>query len=93
MKLIIAKRNYVLWVSKKGNRAYPTMATLTNGLHNETFINSLKFYVPFPLMATRCNKVDHWFEKQRIKGPILSFTYKHNYQKIHTFKNINANNE
>jgi len=69
------------------------MATFTNGLHSETFLSSLKFYVPFLLVATRCNKVDCWFEKQRIKGPIFSFTYKHNYRKINTFKDINANNE
>ncbi len=56
-----------------------------NGAHNETFPNRLKFYVPFVLVATRCNKVDYWFEKQKIKGPILNLTYKHNYQKIHTF--------
>jgi hypothetical protein len=32
-----------------------------NGVHSETFFSRLKFYMPFALVATRCNKVDYWF--------------------------------
>jgi hypothetical protein len=42
------------------------------GAHNEIFLSRLKFYIPFVLVATRCNKVDYWFEKRRIRGPILT---------------------
>jgi hypothetical protein len=64
-----------------------------NGAHSETFLSRLKFYVPFVLVATKCNKIDYLFEKWKIRGPIFNFTYKHNYWKIHTFKDTNANNE
>jgi hypothetical protein len=64
-----------------------------NGVHSETFLNRLKFYIPFFLVATMHNKVDYWFEKWRIKGPIFDLTYKHNYQKMHTFINTNASNK
>jgi hypothetical protein len=64
-----------------------------NCVHSETFFNRLKFYTPFVLVATRHNKVDYWFGKQRIKGPIFNLTYKHNCQKNHTLKNTNAKNE
>jgi hypothetical protein len=40
------------------------------GAHNETFFSRLKSYIPFVLITTRCNKVDYWFEKQRIRGLI-----------------------
>ncbi len=64
-----------------------------NCVHNETFFNRLKSYIPFVLVVTKRNKVDYWFEKQRIKGPIFNLNYKHNCQKIHTLKDINASNE
>jgi hypothetical protein len=64
-----------------------------NCAHNETFFSRLKFYIPFVFMATRHNKIDYWFGKQRIKGLIFNLTYKQNCQKIHTLKDTNASNE
>jgi hypothetical protein len=43
-----------------------------NCAHNETCFSRLEFYIPFVLVAIRRNKVDYWFRKQRIRGPILS---------------------
>jgi hypothetical protein len=34
-----------------------------NNVHSETFFNKLKYNEPFVLVATRCNKIDYWFEK------------------------------
>jgi len=48
----------------------------------KTFFNSLKSYIPFLLVPTKCNKIDYWFEKQKMKGPNFSFTYKHKYKKF-----------
>jgi hypothetical protein len=45
-------------------------------VHNETFFNRLKSYIPFVLVATTRNKVDYRFEKQRIRGPIFNLKYK-----------------
>jgi hypothetical protein len=102
MKSITTKRNSIFWVSKKNyNHTYPTMATLIyeskKSLHSETFFNRLKFYITFVLVATRCNKVDYWFEKRRMKGPNFCLTYKHNYQKFTHLKTLmlemNKNNK
>jgi len=54
---------------------------------------SLKFYIYFFLVATKCKKVDYWFEKPRMKGLDFSLTYKHNYQKFTHLKKTNATNE
>jgi hypothetical protein len=61
--------------------------------YSETFFNRLVFYIPFVLVATRCNKIDYWFGKWKIKGTIFNLTYKHNCQKIHTLKYTNVSNE
>jgi hypothetical protein len=64
-----------------------------NCAHSETFFNRLKSYTPFVLMDTMCKKVDYWFEKRRIRGPIFNLNYRHNCQKIDTLKDINPSNE
>ncbi len=48
----------------------------------KTYPSSLKLYIPFLLVATKCNKTDYWFEKQRMRGPNFCLTYKHNYKKF-----------
>ncbi len=72
------------------------MATLTSidfkmVLIVKTFFNSLKFHIPFLLLPTNCNKIDYWFEKQKMKGPNFCFTYKHNYKKITHLPPMNKN--
>ncbi len=54
----------------------------------KTFLNSLKFHIPFLLLPTNCNKIDYRFEKQKMKGPNFCFTYKHNYKKFTHLKTI-----
>jgi hypothetical protein len=43
-----------------------------NSAHSETFCNRLKSYIAFVLVATKCNKIDYWFDKRRIRGPIFN---------------------
>jgi hypothetical protein len=96
MKPIITKRNSILWISKKEtmliHESMPVYES-KNGVHSETFFSRFNFYIPCVLVATMHNKVDYWFEKWRIKGPIFYLTYKHNYQKMHTFDDTNVNNK
>jgi hypothetical protein len=61
------------------NNGYTHIYGSKNGAHSKNIFNNLKFYIPFFLVATRCNKVEYWFEKSRMRGPNLSFTYKHKY--------------
>jgi hypothetical protein len=84
MKPLITKRNSIFFVLNKSNHVYLTMATLTFMNLKMVFIikkilSSLKLYIPFLLTATRCNKVDYWFEKPRMKGPNFCLVYKHNF--------------
>jgi len=73
------------------------MATLTSMDFKMVFIVktflSLKFHIQFLLVATKCKKVDYWFEKPRMKGPNFSLTYKHNYKKFTHLNKTNATNE
>jgi hypothetical protein len=47
----------------------------------------------FFLVATKCEKIDYWFEKPRMRGPNFSLAYKHNYQNLTHLKRTNATNE
>jgi hypothetical protein len=64
-----------------------------NDVHSETFFSRLKFYVPFVLVAIRCNKVDYWLKSEELEVQFLTSTKQHNYRKLHTLKNTNASNE
>jgi len=48
----------------------------------KTFHSSLKLYIPFLLVATKCNKANYWFEKRTMRGPNSCFTYKYSYKKF-----------
>jgi hypothetical protein len=64
----------------------PTMATMSMDLNMLCVINvffcSLKFYIPFFLVATKCNIADYWFKKSIMRRPKFIFNYKCNYQNL-----------
>ncbi len=43
-----------------------------NGAHNETIFSRLNFYVPFVLVATKCNKVDYWLKSEKLEVQFLT---------------------
>jgi hypothetical protein len=47
---------------------------------SKNILSSFKFYIPFLLVATKCNIVDYWFLKTWMKGPKFNLNYKWNYQ-------------
>ncbi len=76
----MTKKNSILWVSKKGQSKINYIVYKSKYvIHSFKKISGFKFYIPFLLVATKCNIIDYWFYEPKMKGPKFSLNYKWNY--------------
>jgi len=83
---LMMKKNSNIRNLKKGHHAKSNNGYNVYGskhvICSKCFFCSLKFYIPFFLVTTKCNIVDYWFKKPIMKHPKFIFNCKCNYQNL-----------